>query len=987
MVTASVANINALNQANYNLAGTCTIDGQNVMLSISDSNNQTLNQVSICSNNQWATIFDVSPLAEGSISVVASHSDGQNTTRQVSQNVVKDTRTTITAPNDITVEATGILTAVNFGIPTNIETGATITQSVTSSLPLGITEVIWTATDAFGNSATDRQQISIVDTTAPLISVPADIVIFTSSALTTVTLNDLGSATAVDVADGNISTVVPTIGEQTAPFQLPIGQHTVNWSATDSSGNIANVSQRVTIRDESVPLLIIPEDIMVEATGLTTVVELGSATATDLGDGTLTVTVNNIPDNGFPVGTTVITYSTADSDGNAVTASQTITVVDTTAPQISFANNTISFNAEGRFTNLTLAELGITLSDISIFETSYQIGDEQLSVANDNSINLPSGSFTLTVSATDQFNNSSAANLLININPLVGFTANQVVDNGGSITIEAVLSGQAASYPVVIPFTIEGGERLVSNATNGMISIANGLQGASEFIANSTLSELRSAVTFTMSVADLTANVTAIATPTHVVTIVNENIAPTVTLDIIQAGSSTSVIANNANSDTIVIAQGKDANNDSLTYSFELTQNDVSIATQALSANNQFALSGLSIGVADLSVSISDGELSTTVIRNIPVIETANIRADSDGDGIDDQFDTTLQSNVLSTDSSESDVSVVIAELGIALRLGSLAIVEGTGASVGINDLGADTATTLANFGDEFSTNNISLIDYEASGLSEAGIAIRIIIPLNRAIPEFSKLRKYNPNTNQWAEFISNENNAIYTAITENPQGICPVANDPRYQLVDASAATLPQNHWCIQLVIEDGGVNDADGQVNGSIVDPVGVVELVDVNDSSLANLTLGSDIQFNFDSAVTTYNLTVTNDINNVTVSATATNSFATVQGTGNSALVVGSNQLNIVVTALDGSTTTYSIVLDRAIPTPTPTPVPTPVSTPVPTPVSTPVSTPGATPTPNTAARSSGGGYLTLSINMILMLMLILDMLFRNRLKLLK
>ncbi len=68
-----------------------------------------------------------------------------------------------------------------------------------------------------------------------------------------------------------------------------------------------------------------PADVTVQATGALTEVDLGTATATDLVDGSLTPTPDDTGP--FPVGATTVTWSATDAAGNTGTATQTVTVI------------------------------------------------------------------------------------------------------------------------------------------------------------------------------------------------------------------------------------------------------------------------------------------------------------------------------------------------------------------------------------------------------------------------------------------------------------------------------------------------------------------------------------------------------------------------------------------------------------------------------------------------------------------------------------
>ena len=67
------------------------------------------------------------------------------------------------------------------------------------------------------------------------------------------------------------------------PITFPFGSTTITWTVTDTSGNISQGTQVVTLVDTTSPEIIAPSDIVAEATDLSgTMVELGEATAHDV---------------------------------------------------------------------------------------------------------------------------------------------------------------------------------------------------------------------------------------------------------------------------------------------------------------------------------------------------------------------------------------------------------------------------------------------------------------------------------------------------------------------------------------------------------------------------------------------------------------------------------------------------------------------------------------------------------------------------------
>ena len=86
--------------------------------------------------------------------------------------------------------------------------------------------------------------------------------------------------------------------------------------------------------------------------------------------------------------------------------------------------------------------------------------------------------------------------------------------------------------------------------------------------------------------------------------------------------------------------------------------------------------------------------------------------------------------------------------------------------------------------------------------------------------------------------------------------------------------------------------------------------------SNSKLASLAITEGvITPEFNSDVTEYSISVPNEITVLNISATAEDSAAEVEIVGNEELKAGENNIQIIVTAEDGSTTTYNILATRA------------------------------------------------------------------------
>jgi len=298
------------------------------------------------------------------------------------------------APSDVIVEATGISnTVVEIGEATiyDIIQVYTITSDSPDTFPLGETVITWTATDSSGNSATATQTVTVVDTTAPGITAPDSIIIEASGAE--------GNLADIGLGSGNDTVEIISVTSD-SPDTFPLGETVITWTATDSSGNSATATQTVTVVDTTAPGITVPNNIEVEATSVDNIVEIGNPVYDDLVE-IISVTSDS-PDT-FPLGETVITWTATDSSGNSATATQTVTVVDTTAPELIVPEDVIvdSFSLEN------LVEIGDA--------DALDLVDMLPTITNDAPETFPLGDTIVTWNVSDNFGNSNSFQQVVSV--------------------------------------------------------------------------------------------------------------------------------------------------------------------------------------------------------------------------------------------------------------------------------------------------------------------------------------------------------------------------------------------------------------------------------------------------------------------------------------------------------------------------------------------------------------------------------------------
>jgi len=179
------------------------------------------------------------PVGVTTVNCTGTDASGNTATGSFPVTVTDTTAPTISAGVDATAEATGPTGAhVSYTGPTasDLVDGAitpVCTPAPGALYALGSTLVTCTATDAHGNASHTTLTVTVRDTTAPSLTVPASVV---ADATTPTGGRASWNATATDAVDPNPAvTCVPVSGSF-----FTIGDTTVSCTATDASGNMSS---------------------------------------------------------------------------------------------------------------------------------------------------------------------------------------------------------------------------------------------------------------------------------------------------------------------------------------------------------------------------------------------------------------------------------------------------------------------------------------------------------------------------------------------------------------------------------------------------------------------------------------------------------------------------------------------------------------------------------------------------------------------------
>lgn len=404
---------------------------------------------------------DVLPL--GSTTVTCSASDAAHNAASVSFDVlVHDTTAPVIVgtPDDATAEAASSSgAAVSYTAPTALDTvDASATVSCTpasgSVFALGSTTVTCSAVDAAGNSATSSFEITVTDTTAPVISgTPAGATVeATSAAGAAVTF---AAPTALDLVDGAATvTCSPASGDV-----LAVGTTTVTCTATDAAGNSSHTSFDAHVVDTTAPVLAgVPSDLTVEATSAAgATVTFDQPTATDIVDGTVTVSCSSsAAGSTMPLGDTTVACLATDAHGNGTSTSFAVHVVDTTAPAVTpLAMAPVA---------LAQSSTGAMVSWLTPTATDAVSGSVAVTCSPTSGSMFPVGQTSVTCSATDAAHNTGSTSFTVTVQDAQA----PVLTVPGTITKDATgPAGATATYVASAVDNVDGSVPVTCTKASG----------------------------------------------------------------------------------------------------------------------------------------------------------------------------------------------------------------------------------------------------------------------------------------------------------------------------------------------------------------------------------------------------------------------------------------------------------------------------------------------------------------------------------------
>jgi uncharacterized protein (DUF2141 family) len=320
-------------------------------ITAADINDGSTDNCSVDTTSIDITDFDCSNIGDNTVTLTVTDTSGNSstctTTVTVEDNVAPVAN--CVAPFTVQLDANGEASiTVN-----DIDNGSTDACGIaTSSIDVtdfncsnvGDNTVTLTVTDINGNTSTCTTTVTVEDTIAPTIICAMDTLVSTDpgDCYATVTFPD---ALATDNCSG--VTVAQTDGLPSGS-QFPVGVSTIEFTATDASGNTSVCTFDITVEDNEAPLAVC-ENITIQLD------EFGSAsiTAADVDGGSTdacgvdTIAIDQDTFDCSNVGDNNVTLTVTDVNGNTSTCTAIVTVEDITAPDVVCQDITVQLDATG----------------------------------------------------------------------------------------------------------------------------------------------------------------------------------------------------------------------------------------------------------------------------------------------------------------------------------------------------------------------------------------------------------------------------------------------------------------------------------------------------------------------------------------------------------------------------------------------------------------------------------------------------------------
>ncbi|MCJ0941673.1 putative Ig domain-containing protein [Mammaliicoccus sciuri] len=320
----------------------------------------------------------------------------------------------------VTHEISGLPEGVTYDPETNTISGAPTT--------VGSYEVTVISTDESGNTTETTFTITVEDTTAPEVDPVEDQTIEVNTPITNIELNgkdNSGKPVTHEVSGLPEGVTYDPETNTISGTPTTVGSYDVTVVTTDESGNKTETTFTITVEDTTAPVVDPVED---QTTEVNTPIKDVTLNVKDNSDQPVTHEVSGLPEgvtydsetntiSGTPttVGSYDITVVTTDESGNKTETTFTITVEDTTAPEVDPVDD------QTTEVNTPITNIELNGKDNSGKPVTHEVSGLPEGVTYDSETNTISGtpttvgSYDVTVVTTDESGNTTETTFTITV--------------------------------------------------------------------------------------------------------------------------------------------------------------------------------------------------------------------------------------------------------------------------------------------------------------------------------------------------------------------------------------------------------------------------------------------------------------------------------------------------------------------------------------------------------------------------------------------
>lgn len=532
-------------------------------------------------------------------------------------------------------------------------------------------------------------------------------------------------------------------------------------------------------------------------------------------------------------------HTTLDLDGDGIvnydeyvacanTTTCTAISNDSTPPVIT-PEAVADVTASGYLTPVDLNATAADLPDGAVTASIYSIDGVVVYGAADPYQFRP-GVHTIVWEAYDAASNRGTASQTVNVKPLVSMGGSQVIGVGQTAYVPVRLLGEASSYPVVVTVTPSG-------ATAGVDYTLP--SSTVQFDSPETLQllevEVLGAATdrdLVLTVTDVTggAELAAAAQLSYTLRLTALPAPPDATLKASQSSEIRPVIYQDDGSFQVDAYVSDPNGAGTATCDTWLA---TPFVTTAGGSDCQLVVdpAGVTPGVYTITVTVEDGDFVVTRRIDISLVggnAPALSGGDTDGDSVANNVELAEDENnnglldyldvngvsapetiQLSLAASQLPL-MAVTDSGLRLVAGAYAVAAQSTSQAGIQIYETQVAAGATPILDRDYAAIGAIFDFGIEELAGDTTVAHVVLPLPVVLATGAQWRELSA-TSQWQSFVTTATDTLMSA-PRGADGQCPPPQDAAY------TSGLTGGNACVQVTVSDGGPNDADGEVNGSV-------------------------------------------------------------------------------------------------------------------------------------------------------------------------